>query len=267
MLEKQIEYIRSITDFIPDIAVVLGSGFGRVAESVKTEAIIKYSDIEGFPVSTLDNHKGRFVFGYIADKKVAIMDGRVHLYEGYSPQECVLPIRLLHLLGCKTVIFTNAAGGINKGLEVGDFMIINDHISSFVDSPLIGKNIDSLGTRFPDMNRVYDKEISNLIFETAKEYSIPIKSGVYAQLKGPQFETPAEIKMLSAVGCDAVGMSTVIEVIAARHCNMKIAGISLITNLACGILDQPITNDEVKQTAALRINEFTKLLTETLRKL
>ena len=267
MFERQLEYIRSVTDFVPDTAIVLGSGCGEFANTVDVVASVDYKDIEGFPVSTAPGHNGRFIFGYAGGCRVAVMDGRVHLYEGYTPQECVMPIRLLKLMGCKNVIFTNASGGINKELEVGDFMLLKDHISCFVPSPLIGENDDSFGVRFPDMSKPYDGELNKLIMQSAKENGISVKSGVYAQLTGPQFETPAEIKMLSTLGADAVGMSTVIEVIAARHCNMKVAVISLIANLACGILDKPLTADEINETGEEKKADLIKLLTETLRKM
>lgn len=249
MLEKQFEYIKSKTDFVPDIALVLGSGLGELAEETDIVNIINYNDIPDFPFSTAPSHKGRFVFGNIGNKRVAIMQGRVHLYEGYSAYEVVKPIRLLRMLGCKTLFLTNAAGGINRSFNIGDLMIINDHISSFVPSPLIGKNDDSLGLRFPDMSEVYSKRLNNIIKQTADEEGIDIKSGTYLQFSGPNFETPAEIKMAEIIGADAVGMSTTIEAQAAKHCGMEICGISVITNLACGISETPITSEEVNETA------------------
>ncbi len=249
MLEKQFEYIKSKTDFVPDIALVLGSGLGELAEEADIESIINYNDIPDFPFSTAPSHKGRFVFGNIGNKRVAIMQGRVHLYEGYSAYDVVKPIRLLRMLGCKTLFLTNAAGGINRSFNIGDLMIINDHISSFVPSPLSGKNDDSLGLRFPDMSEVYSKKLNNIIKQTAKEEGINIKSGTYLQFSGPNFETPAEIKMAEIIGADAVGMSTAIEAQAAKHCGMEVCGISVITNLACGISETPITSEEVSETA------------------
>lgn len=249
MLEKQLEYIKSRTDFVPDIAIVLGSGLGDLADEIDIKAIINYNEIPDFPVSTAPSHKGRYVFGYLEGKKVAIMQGRVHLYEGYSPAEVVKPIRLLRLSGAKTLFLTNAAGGINKGFRVGDLMIINDHISSFVPSPLIGKNDDSIGLRFPDMSEVYSEKLSQIIKQTADEEGIRIKEGVYLQFRGPNFETPAEIRMAKALGADAVGMSTAIEAQAAKHCGMEVCAISVISNLACGISESPITSEEVNETA------------------
>ena len=249
MLERQLEYIRSKTDFVPDIALVLGSGLGELADEVSAESIIDYSEIPDFPFSTAPSHKGRFIFGNIENKNVAVMQGRVHLYEGYSPYEVVKPIRLLRMLGCKTLFLTNAAGGINRSFNIGDLMIINDHISSFVPSPLTGKNDDSLGLRFPDMSEVYSKKLNRIIRQTAKEENIDIKDGTYLQFRGPNFETPAEIKMAEIIGADAVGMSTAIEAQAAKHCGMEVCGISVITNLACGISKTPITSEEVNETA------------------
>ncbi len=265
MISKQIDIIRRITDFEPEIAVVLGSGLGEFAKQVDKVCEIKYSDIEGMPVSTAPNHEGKFVFGNIGNKRIAVMQGRVHLYEGYSPQEAVMPIRIMRALGAEKLILTNASGGINKNFKVGDFMVISDHISSFVPSPLIGQNDNQLGVRFPDMSNAYDKELKSIIIKTAKELSIPVKQGVYAQLTGPQFETPAEIKMLSSIGTDAVGMSTAIEAIAAVHCGFKVCGVSLIANLACGITDMPLTEEEVSNTANASSKQFEALLSGVIR--
>ncbi len=267
MLKKQLEYIRSKTDFVPETAIVLGSGLGALADKIKTVATIDYSEIEDFPVSTAPSHRGRFVFGEIEEKKVVLMQGRFHLYEGYSPKQVVMPIRLMRLLGAKNLILTNAAGGINKDFHPGDFMMISDHISCFVPSPLIGKNIDFLGTRFPDMSNAYDKEIQKAIKSAAFENGISLQNGVYAQLSGPQFETPAEIKMLSAIGADAVGMSTVVETIAAVHCGFKVGGISLITNYACGICDKVLSGEEVVETANRVAPHFETLIKETVKRI
>lgn len=267
MINKQLDAVRRITDFEPQIAIVLGSGLGNLADNIEIEQIIPYSEIPEMPVSTAPSHKGQFVFGYIGEKKVVLMQGRIHLYEGYTPKQVVSPIRLMRKMGADKLILTNAAGGINKTFNVGDFMLIDDHISCFVDSALIGKNDDTIGTRFPDMSNVYDKELKKTIKSVAVRNNIQLKQGVYTQLKGPQFETPAEIKMLSALGSDAVGMSTVIEAQAGVHCGFKVCGISLITNLACGILDQPLTEEEVKETASQVAPQFEKLIKETVKAL
>lgn len=265
MLKAQLEKIRSITDFKPEIAIVLGSGLGEFAEKINTHCTIHYSEIPDFPISTAPSHKGEFVFGEIEGKKVVLMQGRFHLYEGYTSKQIANPIRLMHLMGAKTLILTNASGGINTSFNPGDFMMITDHISCFVPSPLIGKNNDALGTRFPDMSNAYDKELQKKVKKIALENNIKLQSGVYVQLKGPQFETPAEIKMLSAMGADAVGMSTATETIAAVHCSMKVCAISLITNYACGICDKTLSGEEVIEMADRVSDDFEKLITEIVK--
>ena len=264
MIENQVKQIRNITDFEPEIAIILGSGLGDFASKIDKVCEISYGDIDGMPVSTAPTHEGKFIFGNIGSKKVVAMQGRVHLYEGYTAQEVAIPVRLMRALGAEKLIVTNAAGGINKGFNAGDFMLITDHISSFVPSPLIGKNDDLIGVRFPDMSNAYDKELNAIIRKKASELGINLKSGVYSQLTGPQFETPAEIKMLSALGADAVGMSTAIEVIAAKHCGYSVCGISLISNLACGILDKPLTSEEVTETANSVSCSFERLISEII---
>lgn len=249
MLKKQLDFIRSKTDFIPEIAVILGSGLGALADEIETQCIIDYKDIPDFPVSTAPGHKGRFVFGRIENKNVVIMQGRIHLYEGYSPQQIANPIRLMRLMGAEILFLTNASGGINSDFHIGDLMVIDDHISSFVESPLVGKNDDEIGLRFPDMSEVYSKRLRDIIKKTAKAEGTEIKSGVYLQFHGPNFETPAEIRMAKTIGADAVGMSTAIEAQAAKHCGFEVCGISVITNLACGISKTPITSEEVTETA------------------
>lgn len=249
MLKKQLNYIKTKTDFVPDIAIILGSGLGALADEIEAKCTIEYKDIPDFPVSTAPGHKGKFVFGKTEDKNVVIMQGRIHLYEGYSPQQIANPIRLMKLMGAKILFLTNAAGGINSDFHIGDLMVINDHISSFVESPLVGKNDDDIGLRFPDMSEVYSKRLSDIIEKTAKEENTEVKSGVYLQFRGPNFETPAEIRMAKAIGADAVGMSTAIEAQAGKHCGFEICGISVITNLACGISKTPITSEEVTETA------------------
>ena len=236
-----------LDNFTPKVAIVLGSGFGEVIDSIENKVEISYKDVPNMPVSTVAGHKGSFIFGNIESTKVAVMNGRVHLYEGYSVDQVVLPIRVLRLLGCETIILTNAAGGISYNLKAGDLMALNDHISVFAPNPLIGKNIDELGTRFPDMSCAYDRELTKLLSDTAIKCGIPLKEGVYAQLTGPSYETPAEIRMLRSLGADAVGMSTVCEVIAARHCGLKVVAMSLITNLACGMENKELNHKEVQE--------------------
>lgn len=267
MQSKQLKYIKEITDFTPEIAIILGSGLGELANEVSPVAEIEYKDIPDMPVSTAPSHKGKFIFGKLEDKNVVLMQGRVHLYEGYSSKQIADIIRLLKDLGVNTLILTNAAGGINKELSVGDFMLINDHISCFIDSPLIGANNENYGTRFPDMSNAYDKDLQKLIKKVAYKNNIELKEGTYVQLKGPQFETPSEIKMLSALGADAVGMSTVVETIAAVHCRMKVGAISMISNSACGIYDKPLSGEDVTIAAEKAGPQFRKLIKEIIKAL
>ena len=253
-----LDCVRRRTDFVPKVAMVLGSGLGDYAETLKVEYELPYGEIEGFPVSTVPGHAGKFIFGYVDEIPVACMKGRVHYYEGY-------PIRLMKLMGAEILFLTNAAGGVNTSFHGGDLMMIKDHISVFAPNPLIGPNIDALGTRFPDMSNVYDKQLQALIVKTAKENDIFLQEGVYAQLTGPSFESPAEIRMLRMLGCDAVGMSTVAEAIAANHMGMRICGISCICNLAAGMTATPLSHKEVQEAADTAAPRFKKLVTETVR--
>lgn len=261
------EYIRGLTDLKPEIAIILGSGLGGLANEVENAVIIEYKDIPDMPISTAPSHKGQLVFGKLEGKDVVLMQGRVHLYEGYKPNQIAKIIRLLKDLGAQTLLLTNAAGGINKDFSVGDFMLIKDHISCFVDSPLIGANDGNYGTRFPDMSNAYDKDLQALIKKVAYQNNIKLQEGVYVQLKGPQFETPSEIKILSTLGADAVGMSTVVETIAAVHCGMKVSGISMISNMACGIYDIPLSGDDVNKAAEQAAPIFKKLIKGTVKAL
>ena len=259
-----LESVRKKIDFKPEVALILGSGLGDFADGIKIEQTIDYTEIEGFPVSTVKGHKGRFVFGYVEDTPVVIMQGRVHYYEGYKMSDVVLPTRLMGMLGAKKILLTNAAGGCNPSYKAGDFMMITDHITTGVPSPLIGPNIDELGTRFPDMSDVYRKEIRDIIRRVAKEENIPIQEGVYVQFTGPAYETPAEIRMARTLGADAVGMSTVCEAIAANHMGMSVCGISCITNMASGILPQPLSHKEVQETADRVAPLFERLVKKSL---
>ncbi|MBR4157636.1 MAG: purine-nucleoside phosphorylase [Oscillospiraceae bacterium] len=258
------DQLRRRTDFTPRVALVLGSGLGGYAAQIEQEAAVPYAELDGFPVSTVAGHTGRFVFGRVKGVPVVAMEGRVHLYEGYDPADVVLPIRLMGLLGAKALLLTNAAGGVNFDFQPGDLMLITDHISTFVPSPLRGANLDTLGPRFPDMSAVYDRELCGLIRTSAKKLGVPLREGVYMQFPGPAYETPAEIRMARALGADAVGMSTACEALAARHMGLRTAGVSCITNLASGMLDRPLSHEEVQQTADAVAARFTALVTDVI---
>ena len=263
-LLKCYESMKEEIPFRPKIALILGSGLGDYCEEIRIEKTISYHDIEGFPVSTVPGHKGRFLFGYVENVPVVIMQGRVHYYEGYSMTDVVLPVRLMKLMGAEVLFLTNASGGVNHEFSAGDFMLIQDQIADFVPSPLIGANIEELGPRFCDMSEVYDKKLREIIKDTAKELGIPLKEGVYIQLTGPNFETPAEVRMCRILGADAVGMSTACEGIAANHMGMKICGISCISNLACGMTEEPLSHEEVQATADRVAPLFKKLITASI---
>lgn len=264
-LQKCVKCVREQTDFVPKVAIVLGSGLGDYANDIKVVKEIEYSSIEGFPVSTVPGHAGKFIFGYVDKVPVVCMKGRVHYYEGYPISDVVLPTRLMALLGAKILFLTNASGGANRNFNAGDFMLIKDHIAAFVPNPLIGPNIDELGTRFPDMSHVYDEDLQEIIRKTAKENDIALQEGVYVQLTGPSFESPADIRMIQVIGGDAVGMSTVVEAIAANHMGMKICGISCVCNLAAGLSPTPLTHDEVQAAADKAAPLFKKLVTESVK--
>jgi len=264
-LQNCLDCVRKKTDFVPKAAIVLGSGLGDYAETIDVECEIAYSEIDGFPISTVPGHAGKFIFGYIDGIPVVCMKGRVHYYEGYDVTDVVLPTRLMKLLGAEILFLTNAAGGVNTSFHAGDLMLIKDHISVFAPNPLTGPNIDELGVRFPDMSKVYDRELQDIIRRTAKENNIFLQEGVYTQLTGPSFESPAEIRMLRTLGCDAVGMSTVVEAIAANHCGMRICGISCISNLAAGMSDKPLCHEEVQEAADMAAPKFKKLVTESVK--
>lgn len=263
-LTKCVASVREKTDFVPKVAIVLGSGLGDYANDIKVVSEIDYHDIEGFPVSTVPGHAGKFIFGYVNDVPVVCMKGRVHYYEGYPISDVVLPTRLMKMLGAEILFLTNASGGLNPNFSAGDFMMLTDHISCFAPNPLIGANIDELGTRFPDMTHVYDTELQDIIEKTAKQDNIKLQKGVYAQLTGPSFESPAEIKMLRTLGVDAVGMSTVVEAITANHMGMKICCISCVCNLAAGMTANPLTHEEVQAAANEAAPKFKKLLTDSV---
>lgn len=258
------ESVKAKIDFVPEVAIVLGSGLGDYANDIKVVAELDYSEIEDFPVSTVIGHAGKFIFGYVNDVAVVCMKGRIHYYEGYPISDVVLPVRLMHMMGAEILFLTNASGGINSDFGAGDFMLIKDHISCFAPNPLVGKNIDEFGTRFPDMSQIYDRKLMDTIRHVAREQEITLREGIYLQLTGPSFESPAEIRMLRTLGADAVGMSTVVEAIAANHCGMKICGISCVCNLAAGMSENPLTHEEVQEAANQAAPRFKRLITESV---
>lgn len=266
-LLKCYEYYRSVTDFEPRVGLILGSGLGGYAGNMEVVKEIPYGEIPGFPVSTVQGHDGRFLLGYIGNVPAVVMKGRVHYYEGYSMEEVVMPVRLMKMMGIEILFLTNASGGMGEGFHVGDFMLITDQISSFVPSPLIGENVSELGERFPDMTHIYDTELMELIRKTAEEEGIPLQEGVYLQTSGPNFESPAEIRMYAVLGADAVGMSTACEAIAARHAGIRVCGISCISNMASGLSDEELSHLDVQAVADRRSGEFELLVTRSIEKM
>jgi len=251
-------------NFEPKVALILGSGLGDYASNIKVVDTLDYHDIEGFPVSTVPGHKGRFIFGYVGEVPVVCMQGRVHYYEGYEMADVVLPVRLMKLMGAKILFLTNAAGGIGQGFKAGDLMLIKDHIATAVPSPLRGANVDELGVRFPDMSHVYDEDLQMIVKKVAMNMGFPLREGVYMQFTGPQYETPQEITMARTLGASAAGMSTACEAIAANHMGMKIVGISCMTNLAAGISPVALTHEEIQEVADKVAPVFSKLVTESI---
>lgn len=264
-LQKCYESVRAKTDFQPKVALVLGSGLGDYANDIRVVETLDYHDIEGFPVSTVPGHVGRFIFGYVGEVPVVCMQGRVHYYEGYPMSDVVLPTRLMKLMGAEVLFLTNAAGGVQLGMKPGSLMMLKGQIACLVPSPLIGPNLDELGVRFPDMSQIYDLELQKIVRKTAAALDIDLKEGVYMQFSGPQYESPQEVAMARTLGADAVGMSTACEAVAARHMGMRILGISCITNLAAGISAQPLCHEEVQEAADMVAPLFKKLVTETIK--
>ena len=261
------EYIKSKTKFEPKIGLILGSGLGAIANKIENAEYYNYSDIPNFPISTVEGHKGRLVIGNFQGKQVVAMQGRFHYYEGYTMQEVTCPVRVMKLLGVETLIVTNAAGAVNKDFNAGDLMIISDHINLSGSNPLVGKNLDDFGTRFPDMSNAYNKDLIKKAKDIAKSLNISVQEGFYAMFSGPNYETPAEIRMARIIGADAVGMSTVPEVIVANHCGMKVLGISCATNMAAGILAQPLNHLEVMETSERVKEKFINLMTNIIREI
>jgi purine-nucleoside phosphorylase len=263
LAEKMIEvqkFIENRTQAKPTIGLILGSGLGVLADEITDAVKIPYADIPHFPVSTVEGHEGQLVIGQLNGKQVVAMQGRFHFYEGYSLEQVTFPIRVMKAMGVQTLIITNASGGINMDYQPGDLMIIKDHINLTGRNPLIGPNDDSFGVRFPDMSTAYDPAYRELAHKVAKQNGIDVQEGVYVGLTGPTYETPAEIRMLRILGADAVGMSTVPEVIVARHAGIRVLGISCISNMAAGILPQPLSHAEVMETAEKVKSTFLRLM-------
>ena len=250
-----------------EIGIILGSGLGDYAEALEDAVKLPYSEIPGFPRSTVAGHAGMWCCGTLHGKRVVMMQGRFHYYEGYSMKDVTLPVRVMQKIGVKTLIVTNAAGGVNMGYHPGDLMVIGDMFSLTAQNPLIGPNLDAFGPRFPDMSCAFDKELRTLAHACAGEQGFALREGVYAQMTGPTYETPAEIRMLRTLGADAVGMSTVPEVVVARHGGMRVLGVSCITNMAAGILDQPLNHAEVTETANRVKGQFRALLDAVVEKM
>ncbi len=265
--KKSADYIQSKIGYKVDLALILGSCLGTLAEEIENPITIDYKDIPNFLISTVDSHAGKLIIGDLHGKKVVCMSGRFHYYEGYEFEQLVIPIRVFRLLGVETAILTNAAGAVNTSFKPGDIMIIKDHIKLMGASPLRGANIDEFGPRFNDMSNVYNKALISLAKASADKIGLDIKEGTYYFTPGPQFETPAEIRAIRILGGDAVGMSTVTEVITASHCGIKILGLSLMTNMAAGILDQPVTAEEVDETASESAMRFKELLKEIIKEI
>lgn len=263
-IQETASYIKSQIRTVPETAIILGSGLGKLAEEITNAHIIDYKDIPHFPVSTVEGHSGRLIFGYLGEKEVMAMQGRFHYYEGYSMKEVTFPIRVMRELGIKTLFVSNAAGGTNPSFEVGDLMIITDHINFFPEHPLRGKNI-SYGPRFPDMSEAYDRALITKAQKIATEKGITIREGVYLGTQGPTYETPAEYRMFARWGADAVGMSTVPEVIVANHCGIRVFGISVITDLGVEGKIVEVSHEEVQQAADAAQPRMTAIMKEMIR--
>lgn len=266
--QQSADYIRDrLGSFAPKVAMVLGSGLGFLGDVVEDPIAIPYGDIPHFKASTAPGHKGRLVFGTLAGQKVAVMQGRMHHYEGYSYEEVSYAVRVLRLLGCDTLIVTNAAGCVRTDWHAGELMLITDQIKLFSESPLRGENLPQFGTRFPDASHLYDPRLQALAREVAQEQGVTLREGVYFYCYGPQYETPAEVRAARILGGDAVGMSTAPEVIVAAHCGMQVLGFTLLSNMAAGILDQPLSEQEVLDAAAAARETFSRLVLGCLERL
>lgn len=266
-INQAYDYLKDKVAVKPDVCVVLGSGLGDYADTFTDTQIFNYAEIPGFPVSTVPGHAGRLIFGKKHGLVIACMQGRFHCYEGYAAAETVIPLRTLIRLGITKLLLTNAAGGVNTEFDPGDIMIIEDHINLTFLTPLEGPNLDEFGPRFPDMSYAYDKKLVGALKDAAAESGIKVRSGVYAMMKGPAFETPSEIKALRALGADAVGMSTVPEILAAAHAGVSSCALSCITNMAAGILDQPLTHEEVMETGKIAADNIKTIVDGFIQKM
>ncbi len=266
--QESADYLKSkLGGFAPKVAMVLGSGLGYLGDEVTDPIVVPYGEIPHFKHSTAPGHKGQLVFGTLAGQKVAVMQGRMHHYEGYSYEEVGYAVRVLRLLGCDTLFVTNAAGGVNWNFKAGDLMLITDQIKPFLESPLRGENLPEFGPRFPDSSYLYTPALQDLARKQARRLDIDLKEGVYIYFPGPQYETPAEVRMARLLGGDAVGMSTAPEVIIAGHCGMQVLGITLVSNMAAGVLPQPLSEEEVLEAAAAARDKFSGLLLACLEHL
>jgi len=259
-IKEAAQYIEAQTEQRPVIGLIMGSGLGVLGDYLENAVTIQYHDIPHFPISTVEGHAGELLIGTLSGKTVILMRGRFHMYEGYGPELTAFPVRVMKALGVKTLLVTNAAGGVNLNYEAGDLMLISDHLNMTGKNPLIGPNDNELGVRFPDMSEAYSKRLRAVARDIATAQGFTLREGVYAGLLGPTYETPAEIRMLRVLGADAVGMSTVAEVIAARHSGIEVIGISCISNMAAGILDQPLSHDEVMETTERVKSQFLGLV-------
>lgn len=266
-IKESTSYVKSKINSVPKVGIILGSGLGEMADTLENKVVIKYSDVPNLPESTVKGHKGQFVFGTLHGKEVVMMQGRFHYYEGNKMEDLVLPVYIMKGLGVETLVVTNAAGGVNLSFKPGDLMLITDHVNLAGSNPLFGKNEEVVGPRFPDMSSAYDKSLIGIAKEASSSLNIELQQGTYFMFTGPTYETPAEIRMVRILGADAVGMSTVPEVIAARHCGLRVLGISCITNMAAGILDQPLNHEEVIETSNRVKDKFIGLVNEFVRRL
>ncbi len=266
-IEKIAAYIKEKVDYVPEVLVILGSGLGSMADEVEDKILLPYHEIDDFLVSTVEGHEGQFVFGTYKGKKVVMMQGRFHYYEGYSMKEITLPVYVMSKLGVKNMVVTNACGGVNKDFTPGDLMLIEDHLNFTGNNPLMGPNFEEFGPRFPDMSRVYNRDLMALAVKIGEEENIPLKKGVYAIYTGPSYETPAEIRAYRILGADAIGMSTVPEAIVANYAGMRVLGVSCITNMASGILDQPLNHKEVIEVSTRVKGSFTTLISRVIEEM